>query len=191
MKELVKVLCLSILLLRSCTGNNPHHYDAVQLDVLSPDHNPCETSRGFFGRMAKFEHRVNYKYELTLRPGSYLTQAFQPRSGGGTAVDVEGLGGVLGAVEKGVADAMLASRIFQSACARGESKGPFKRGDVRNLLRNSERQLRAVGISSNPEDEILEDRKFGNVADLTRCIVITSNPFTSLFFYCSYMSCIR
>ena len=154
------MLLLAILLLPYCYGDaSRHHYDADQWDVISPEHNPCATSRGFFGRLAKYESKVNYQYEVTFVAGNYLNEALVARSAGGPALRGEGLENVLSAIETGIADSILESRVFQSACSGGEARGPFRRGDGRGLLRKNERTLRAVGISSNPEDEILEGRE--------------------------------
>lgn len=182
MKDLANLFLLSIACLPYCNGDATlHHYDATQWDVMSPPGDRCETSAGFFGRMAKFEHKVKCQYELTLKRGGYLNEAFEPRAAGGTDPRPEGLQGVLGAVETGIADALLGSQVFNTACAAGQIRGPYKRGNGRQLLRNEERQLRAVGISSNPADEILEGREY-QFCSIRRCRFPTtiSNSF-SLF----------
>lgn len=152
----------AILALPSCNGVEGdealHHYAASEWDVESPQSNPCATSRGIFGRSAKFEQRVIHTYELTFKKGEYLTEALESPPAEGGAIN-PGIKGVFRAIETKIADNLLKTNIFESVCAGGTVRGPYQRGNERQLLRNNERALRAVGISSNPEDQILEGRK--------------------------------
>ena len=163
MKHLIDFLALSVFALPTCNGDiqRLHHYQATEWDVKSPLVDPCVTDRGFFGRNAKFEQSVTYQYELTLVPGPHLEDALSPhnRPGGSTP---DGLQPVFDAIETGIADALLESEVFDSVCAGGEVVGPYRRagGDNMPPRRDEDgRQLRAVGISANPEDQILEGRK--------------------------------
>lgn len=133
-----------------------HHFKATEWDVVSPMNNPCTTERGFFGRNAKYDQAFNYQYELTLVEGLYDGSA--GRVGDQPSV---GLEGVFSAIETRIADALLESKVFESVCAGGIARGPFRREeDDRKLLRDTNnRQMRAVGISSTPDDQILEGCK--------------------------------
>jgi len=175
MKHLINFLALSVLALPTCNGDSGglHHYQATEWDVVSPLADPCVTDRGFFGRNAKFERSVTYQYELTLVDGPYLEDALtvQNRPDG---ANTNGLQGVFTAIETGIADALLESEVFEDVCAGGEVVGPFRRNGGRQLRNGEERQMRAVGISSNPEDQILEGltcRAFVNETD-GPCIVV-------------------
>jgi hypothetical protein len=100
---------------------------------------------------------------------TYLAQQTRSRTGGAglpvssiISEEAPTLGPVLNAIETGVADALLKSEVFDSVCGGGTPKGPFRRGSDRKLLRQTteSRQMRAVGLTSNPEDEIIESRKY-------------------------------
>lgn len=175
MKYLTNVLAISVLALPTINGDavRLHHFHATEWDVVSPLTDPCVTERGFFGRNAKFERSVTYQYELTLVDGPYLEDALIPQTGPEGAKE-NGLQGVFTAIETGIADALLESEVFDDVCAGGEVIGPFRRNGERQLRGGEERQLRAVGISSNPEDQILEGitcRAFVNETD-GPCIVV-------------------
>ncbi|CAB9517225.1 expressed unknown protein [Seminavis robusta] len=174
------VVTLLLLALPKSVGSagivdHTHHYDAREWDVESPQGNPCATQRGFFGSTAKFEAYISYQYELTLKNGEYLQDTLfgsdlESRSvGEGSNIGMQGL---FGAVEAGIANALLESQVFDSVCSNGVARGPYKqRGEGRKLR---QRQMRAVGISSNPEDQILEGltcRAFVNETD-GPCLVV-------------------
>ena len=70
-----------------------------------------------------------------------------------------GLEGVFSAIETRIADSLLESEVFDSVCAGGIARGPYRKNSNGRNLRNDNRKMRAVGMSSNPEDQILEGRK--------------------------------
>jgi len=122
--------------------------------------------RGFFGRSAKYSVNYRYVYEVELFEGDYLdsdeVMGGQGRNANSLpALDDQipvGLRGVFETIETRVAEALLESSLFRSVCTRGVALGPFRgdHGGFRRQLQQDSRDLRAVGISSAPDDLILE-----------------------------------
>lgn len=162
-KTMTKYLLLLIILVSFCQGQEfgpdetLHHYSPHEWNVESPQNAPCVTERGFYGRSAKFDQTIYYSYELYLKEGEYVAEATS--MGAEENGQPAGLQGVFSAIETGIADALLGSDVFDSVCTGGVARGPFPPEGNRKLLRKENRQMRAVGISSNPEDQILEGCK--------------------------------
>jgi hypothetical protein len=171
MRKYLLALALACLSLISCScqelGGDGiyHHYNPQEWDVVSPQNSPCVTERGFFGRNAKFDQRIFYRYELYLNEGEYVTDATSAAGEG----ELDGLQGVFSAIETGIADALLGSDVFDSVCTGEVARGPFLSDGNRQLLGSEKRQMRAVGISSKPEDQILEGRKSKSAAYIADC----------------------
>jgi hypothetical protein len=155
---------LGLLAALPCDGRSlieNHHFDANEWDVESPPGDACSTAQGFFGRSAKYESLITYQFELTLTNEKCLQEALGGIEARTPGAEDTGLQGVVRSVENGIGDYLLESRVFDSVCANGNARGPYQqgityqRGDDRKL-RSSTRQMRAVGISSDPEDQILE-----------------------------------
>ena len=136
----------------SCGGSkNLHYYGALEWDVESPQDSPCATERGFFGRSAKFSESYRFTYEVQLLEGEYLGDAMVDTRSDGQPP--EALRGVFSAIETRIADTLLASEVFKSVCSGGIARGPFRgNGDQRRLLKTN-RDMRAVGISSTSTAE--------------------------------------
>ena len=166
MNYLAALLAVSALF-APCSGQefieNLHHYGALEWDVESPQDNPCATERGFFGRSAKYGETFRFTYEVELLEGEYLNEAMVDTRNGLIGLDGQppaGLRGVFGAIETRIADAILTSEVFDSVCAGGIARGPFRSDGGGRRLRNTHREMRAVGISSAPDDMILEGCKY-------------------------------
>jgi hypothetical protein len=158
---------LGLLFALPCDGRSlieNHVFDATEWDVESPKGGVCTTEQGFFGRSAKYESLITYQYELTMTNEKCLQDALlggiEARASGTEDASMQG---IVSAVENEIGDYLLESRVFDSVCTSGVARGPYqqdvhvpyKRGDDRKL-RSSQRQMRAVGISSHPEDQILD-----------------------------------
>lgn len=141
-----------------------HHHKPMEWNVESPKTEPCVTQRGFWGRNAKFDQRMYYRYELYLKEGDHVAEARSAAANVGPSSESDsqptGFTGVLSAIETGIADALLESKLFESACSGGVSKGPFRSNGGRQLLRTASRRMSVVGVSTNPEDQILEGCKY-------------------------------
>jgi hypothetical protein len=159
---------MGLLAALPCDGRSPpienHHFDASEWNVQSPKGGVCTTAQGFFGRSAKYESLITYQYELTLTNEECLQDALGGIEARSPGTEETGMQGVVSSVENGIGDYLLESRVFDSVCANGVARGPYQQGvsyhqrgegDDRKL-RSFKRQMRAVGISNHPEDQILE-----------------------------------
>lgn len=154
-----------------------HHFNPPVWHVVSPQSSPCVTDRGFYGRTAKYDQRIYYRYELFLREGAYVSNATARTAGSGQ--QPPDLQGVLSAIETKIADSLLASNVFDSVCKRSQARarGPYQSGGgYRRLLRAEiSRNMRAVGISSSPDDQVLEGltcQKFLDANPVGPCFVV-------------------
>ena len=138
-------------------NKNSHYYTALEWDVESPQDSPCATERGFFGRSAKFSESYKFTYEVELLDGEYISEAMVDMQRGGQPP--EALQGVFSAIETRIADTLLKSEVFSSVCSGGIARGPFRGNGDQRRLGNTQREMRAVGISSAPDDLILEGCK--------------------------------
>lgn len=161
---------LGLLFALPCDGrslDDSHKFEASEWDVESPKAGVCTTARGFLGRSAKYESLITYQYELTLANENCLQNALGGIEGRTPETEDTGVQEIVNAVENGIGDYLLESRVFDSVCSSGVARGPYQqkapyqRGDDRKL-RSSKRQMRAVGISSHPEDQILEGCEYWN-----------------------------